>query len=194
MTHVHLSLVPRTPFDDLSIRLTSGCGVIASVRNTLELAAILVRRGKASELRERVRQCFGIELPSGPQRVAGGDLALLATGPGAWLAAREGGWKDFGASLREAIGDLASISDQSDGYVVLRLTGSKLRETLAKMIPVDLHSKVFECGTAAVTTVGHIGATLWRLDNSDAGSPVFEIAVGGSMAADFWRILSESAI
>ena len=187
------TLSPAAPFDGLLPVSATGCGVIAIDRDGLGLATVLVRKGRAGALSQRVRELFGIELPQGPRHVAGGDHAFAGTGPGAWLAIRESGGNAFASSLQDALHDLASVSDQSDGYAVLRLTGPKLRDTLAKIVPIDVHPRGFTPGDVASTVVSHMGVTLWRLQDSGDGSPVFELAVFRSLAVSLWHALSEAA-
>jgi sarcosine oxidase subunit gamma len=64
---------------------------------------------------------------------------------------------------------------------------------LAKILPIDLHPRAFAPGDVASTTASHIGATLWRLEDSAEGLPVFEIAVFRSLAGSFWDTLTRSA-
>lgn len=85
------------------------------------------------------------------------------------------------------------MSDQGDGYAVLHLAGPRVRDTLCKLVPVDMHPRTFKIGDVAVTVAAHIGATLRRLEDHADGSPVFEIAVFRSLATSFWQALSESA-
>lgn len=193
MPELHPMLVARAPFADLPAASAARRGVIVSDRDGLGLATVLARKGQSEALAQRVRERFRIELPQGSRRATAGDVALAGTGPGAWLASCERGGNAFAVSLRETIGDLAAVSDQSDGYAVLRLSGPGVRDTLCKLIPVDVHARAFEVGDVAVTAAAHIGATLWRLEDYSPGSPIFEIAVFRSFAASFWRALSESA-
>jgi sarcosine oxidase subunit gamma len=193
MTDRNHILVPRAPFADFQAARTSGSGIVISDRDGLGVATVLARKGAGAALKQRLREQFDAELPQGPCRAAAGDLALAGIGPDAWLATFEQGGNGLAVALRQVIGDLASVSDQSDGYAVLRLAGPKVRDTLGKLIPVDVHSRAFGIGAVAVTTAGHIGATLWRLEDQADGSPIFEIAVSRSMTASLWHALSESA-
>jgi heterotetrameric sarcosine oxidase gamma subunit len=124
------------------------------------------------------------------RRTASGSLALVWAGPGHWLAVAVGSdGSSFEELLRHDLSNLASISDQSDGRVVVRIAGTRVRDALAKGVPVDLNPRVFAAGDAAVTTVGHIGVHLWQLDEA----PTYEFAVFRSYAAAFWRWLIASA-
>jgi len=183
----------RAPFAGLPIAGAAGRGVIVTDRDGLGIATVIVHRGQHAALAERLRERFQIELPRGPYRATAGDLALAGTGPQIWLATQENGGNAFTSFLKAAIGDLASVSDQSDGYAVLRLTGPKVRDTLTKTISIDMHSRAFKPGDVASTVASHIGATLWRLEDDLDGSPVFEIAVFRSLADSFWQVLGQSA-
>lgn len=193
MSNLQPVLAPRGPFTALPAMLGDGRSLAASARDGLGLATVLVRKDRSPALAERMRERFGIELPRGPSRSAAGDIACAGTGPGAWLVTHERDGNAFAASLKEAIGDLAAVSDQSDGFAVLRLSGSKVRETLCKLVPVDMHPRVFRVGDVAVSVAAHVGATLWRLEDRADGLPVFEVAVFRSLATSFWHALHESA-
>ena len=166
--------------------------MIIATRDGLGMTKVLVRRGQAAALARQFQTHFGISLPNAPRRVASGKVAVLGLGPDAWLAIREQGGNDFALALKPLLGGLASISDQSDAYVVLRLTGPRVRETLAKLIPIDLHARVFAVGQVAETIAAHIGVLIWRLEDAADGSPVFELAVPRSLSVSFCHALSQS--
>jgi heterotetrameric sarcosine oxidase gamma subunit len=186
-------LTPRAPFQGLPFPSAGGRGVLASDRDGLGIATVLARRGPLGPLAARVREQFGIELPSGPQRVTAGDVAFAGIGPESWLVTSEIDSHGFAASVKEALSAVAAVADQSSGYAVLRLTGPKVRDALAKMLPIDLHARNFRVGAVAATIAAHVGTTLWRLEDANDGSPVFEIAIYRSFAGSFWHGLAESA-
>lgn len=188
----HSMLVPRAAFAHLPIVAGDGAGVVMSDRDGLGLATVLVRRGQHDALAQRIREKFGLELPRGLRRSASGDVAFIGTAPGAWLATSERVGNAFVTTLSDATDGVASISDQSDGYAVLRLWGPRVRDALCKLVPIDLHPNAFEVGAVAATVAGHIGATIWRLEDQP-GSSVFEIAVYRSLAESFSSALSASA-
>jgi sarcosine oxidase subunit gamma len=187
--------------------LTTSLNIVE--RSGLELATVLVRKGKSAALARRVRERFGIELPSEPRRAfarldapvraaAGAHaianaVAFAGTAPGAWLAVRESGGADFASSLADALGGLASVSDQSDGLAVLRVSGVKVRDMLCKVVPIDVHPRAFAVDQVAVTMAAHMPVTMWRLADEADGAGVFEIGTFRSFAASFRHALAESA-
>jgi heterotetrameric sarcosine oxidase gamma subunit len=182
------ALQSHSPFANLSVTCAPGRGVVATDRDELAIARVVARKGKLASLTSRVRERFGVELPQAPRRVETNGLAFVAVGVETWLAVAEGS-----LPLRDAIDDLAAVSDQTSGYAVLRLTGPRVRDALAKFVPLDLHARVFDPGSAASTIASHIAVTLWRLADSADGSPVFELAAPRSYAGTFWHVVTQSA-
>ncbi|WP_042336217.1 sarcosine oxidase subunit gamma [Bradyrhizobium sp. DOA9] len=170
-----------------------GAGVTVRELRGLGLATMQTRKGRHALLRDRIRQLFLLELPTTPSIVRAGEIAFVAIGPNYWLAMSDGAGPLFGMSLKQIVEPLASVSDQSGGYVVFRVGGHAVRNTLAKGFQIDLHPRAFEIGAAATTIVAHIGATIWRCEDDGDGSPCFEIALYRSLAKSFSRWFSSSA-
>jgi sarcosine oxidase subunit gamma len=99
--------------------------------------------------------------------------------------------RDLQALLTE-LAPHAAVTDQSDSRAALQLSGSHLRDALAKGVMIDLHPATFAVGDAAATSVAHIGIQLWRLPDATDG-PVFEIMVARSLAGSFWSWFTASA-
>lgn len=188
-----LDLEERSAFDGLLKPVGAGNGVTIQDRSNLELATLIVRRGEEGTLAARMEAVYGLRLPLGPKRAVSGAVAALGTGPGAWLVSRDAlpdtERGTLARELTQALGSLASVTDQSSGYAVLRIAGSKARDTFAKGLDIDLHPRAFGPGDSAVTACSHIGVTLWQIDEA----PTYEIAMFRSMAGSFWHWLSESA-
>jgi sarcosine oxidase subunit gamma len=151
-------------------------------RSGFGLATVMARKGVA---REEIARALGVPPPEGPRWTAAGGLALIATGPGTWLALSAGAPETHAARLSEAVGPLASVVDQSGGYVILKLCGPGARTVLQRGAPIDLHPRAFGPGSAAVTVISHIGVVLRQLDET----PAYEAAVFRSYAGSFRRWL-----
>jgi sarcosine oxidase subunit gamma len=184
-----VAITARSAFAGIPVA-SVGDGLLATERDGLGIASLSVRRGQRAALQDRMAAHFGLVLPEGPRRVAAGALAAAGTGPGTWLLTRETGSAGLIPALRSAVGDTASVADQSDAYAMLRLSGPKVREVLATLMPLDLHPRSFRVGDVAATLAAHIGALLWRLEDGAEGEPTFELAVPRSMAASLSQALS----
>jgi sarcosine oxidase subunit gamma len=167
----------------------SGDGVVAVERLGLAIATVLLRRGKLSGLSAAMENNFNIALPVGGKWTAHNGVAFLGTGLGKWLAISESNDPAFVRNLETQLQGQASVVEQSGGLGVLRLTGSALLDTLEKGVQVDLAPEAFPAGSVAVTSIAHIGATLWKVDDG----PTIDIAIARSLAGSFQHWLEVSA-
>lgn len=188
-----IMLAPRTAFATLCAE-TPVPGVTICDRAELGLATVRVRKGLTSVLASRIHDHFSLEIPRGARRSSAGPIAWTGIGPGAWLLSCEGGHRTFATSLAEIIGDVAAIADQSDGYAILRVSGTRVPMILSKLVPLDLEPRAFEANHAAATVTAHIGVLLWRLRTVESSPPTFEIAVQRSLVASFWHAFVTSAV
>jgi sarcosine oxidase subunit gamma len=125
--------------------------------------------------------------------MAEGPVSLAGVGHGTWLLLEEQNANHLTLSLQTQLKDLVSIADLSDASAVLRLTGAKIRNLLAKLLHLDVHSRAFEVGKVAATSAAHISVTVWRLPDDQNGWPVFEVLVPRSLALSFGHLLSVSS-
>jgi sarcosine oxidase subunit gamma len=181
-----------SPFDGLPVPHAAGNGVEVAYRNRLSLTTACTHQRRAFLLAQRVREHFGIQLPLGPRLTGTGPIRIAGIGPCAWLLMREGSDEPLIDSLQHALGACAALTDVTDAYAVLRLSGPKVRETLAKLVPVDLHARTFKAGDCASTVAVQIDVVLWRLEDR-VGAAVFEVAVPRSFCGSFWQSLCESS-
>jgi methylglutamate dehydrogenase subunit D len=171
-------------------RPSGPAGIVVRERLGAATALITVRAGQHAALAAAVRSHFGISLPTVGKRAAGEKLTLAGIGPGQWLAEvpttpPEG----IESALRSALGEHATIVDQSHARVILRMAGPRVREVLAAGVPLDLHPRAFSPGDIAQTLVTHIGVQLWQL----TADPIYELAVPRSMTGSFWNWLEHAA-
>jgi methylglutamate dehydrogenase subunit D len=156
-------------------------GVLVHERSGIALVGVQARRDGAERLAAAVRREFDIALPT--------EARAISSGPGRWLVLAEGAPPVLEERLQRVLGDHGAICDQSDGRVLLDLSGPRLLETLAKGVPVDLHPSRFGPGAVALTTVSHVGVQLWRSDTA----PQFHLLVPRSYFGSFWNWLAASA-
>jgi sarcosine oxidase subunit gamma len=109
---------------------------------------------------------------------AGGTL--LWAGHGQWLATGT-----LSAKLTEA----AALTDQTDAWAVLRLTGPAPGAVLARLVPVDLRRLCFVPGTVARTLLGHIAVLIHR---PEAAPEALELWLPRSMAAHAVREIAHA--
>jgi heterotetrameric sarcosine oxidase gamma subunit len=168
-------------------------GVIVTERDGLGIARIEPGRGRTAEVLALLHAKLGIALPDGPRSVSHGDVTIGGISPNTWIAVHESAGNAFAESLEPLLSDRAAVADQSDAYVIFRLTGPRTRATLAKLVPIDVHPRNFRVNDIAQTVCGYIGVTLWRLEDGMQGEPTFEIWAGRSLAASLEQSIRHGA-
>jgi sarcosine oxidase subunit gamma len=164
-------------------------GLVVEERTDLAFASVTAKREKRFALINAVNTAFGIALPDGPRRVTRGHVTFAGVGPDQWIASAGGAdAAGFAARVRARIGPFAAVSDQSDARLVLRVSGPRVRDVLAKGVPVDLHPTAFRPGDIACTVIGYINTQIDMLDEA-----TFQLAAPRSMAGSFWSWLAASA-
>ena len=168
---------------------SGGAGMTIEER-TMALASVVARRGQRDALARAVSENYNLGLPDEPRRASNGAVTFAGVGPGQWIASMEGiAPADFVPRLRSSLGSYAAIADQSDSRLILRLSGPRVRDVLAKGVPIDLHPNAFKVGDVAVTLVAHVGVQIDMLDDA----PTFRLMAPRSMAGSFWSWLCASA-
>lgn len=165
-------------------------GVTIEERVGLGLATVAARKGKAADLHAAVFSAYGVRLPDSSRVAQGSQVSFVGYGAGQWLAVSETLANEaLAQELGQKLKGLASISDQSGGRTVLRLSGPRARDVLAKGLPIDLDPRAFPLGSAATSTISLMGVQLWQTDDTKS----YDIAIFRSVSASFWRWFTASA-
>jgi sarcosine oxidase subunit gamma len=183
-----VDLKPVSAFAGLLKPIGHGAGVTVSERTGLGIATIIAGRDKGS-FTVRMLSAFGITLEDGPGRAISHGVSFIGISRGVWLAIAPGG-PGFATDLAARLSGAAHVADQSGAYGVLRLSGPKVHDTLAKGLPVDLQPRAFAADQSAVSSIAHMGVTLWQIDDDPPG---YDLLVARSTAGSFWRWLEASA-
>ncbi|WP_353643265.1 sarcosine oxidase subunit gamma family protein [Mesorhizobium sp. WSM2239] len=168
-------------------------GVTLEEVGEIELIQVMSRRGCWAETGKAAKKLFGIEPPSTPKAVVGKGATLIWSGPDQFMVLA---LKSQGAEqqykLRKAVSGIASLSDQSDGRCLIRISGPRARDALAKFSSLDLHDAAFAAGTAATTSINHTSVNLWR--GADEAAPVYYVLVFSSFADSLWHTMVDSSL
>lgn len=122
---------------------------------------------------------LGLSFPGPNSHSATGAVRLIWTGRDqAFL---------IGAAAPEGLAEHAALTDQSDGWARLTLTGPQAEAALARLVPIDLRVKSFAIGSTTRAPLGHMSMILSRI--ADHG---FEIMVFRSMARTAWHEIGDA--
>jgi methylglutamate dehydrogenase subunit D len=168
------------------INTADGAGVRIALRDERGQANLIVHKDKGSAFAAAAATAYGVTL--GARRACRGrDVTFLWSGPDHWTVTATN--PHIAADLAHRFAGLAAVIDQTSSRATVRISGGKARETLAKGVLIDLHPRAFRPGDVAITSIVHIGALLWQVDDA----PTYEISVFRSLAESFWHWLAQSA-
>jgi methylglutamate dehydrogenase subunit D len=159
--------------------------VVIAERRGLLLVQVIARRGGEQAVAERL----GLDPAPGRASMTEAGAALWLA-PGAWMVVAQG--REDGTlygSLLDALEGLAAVVDQSHGRAVLRLSGARARDVLAKGCRLDLHPRAFAPGMCAQSAIAQIGALLHQVDEV----PTYDLYFFAGYALDFLEWLTTSA-
>lgn len=115
---------------------------------------------------------LGLSFPDPGRVSAAGDLRLVWTGRDQAML--------VGAAAPPGLAGVAAVTDQSDGWVALSLTGPGAEAALARLVALDLRAGAFPPGHAARSALNHMPLILWR--EADG----FRLMTFRSMARSAW--------
>ena len=165
-------MLPRiSPLRDVAIQGRFGAsrgapGVTFSVRHPMSIITVIARAGQGAATAAALQ---GYEAQwAGPDQ-----YFVVAEGRGEGALYRE---------LKAKLSGLASVTDQSHGRVIIRVSGPKARAVLAKGTPVDLHPDEFAVGKSALTQMAHVGVHLTRV-----AADAYDLSVFRGFSESFWE-------
>ncbi|MFA3915925.1 sarcosine oxidase subunit gamma [Ruegeria hyattellae] len=134
------------------------------------LTALSPYKGRQKLLSDVLKAAHGMGFPA-PNRVTGkAGARALWFGQGQALL--------MGPDPDPGLGEHAAITDQSDGWAMVRLEGAGAEDVLARLVPVDLRRPQFKRGHTVRSMIFHMSGSISRVDDSG-----FLILVFRSMAA-----------
>jgi heterotetrameric sarcosine oxidase gamma subunit len=184
----------RKAFTPGRLGLASGdAGIAMTEISDFNLVQVMARRGQVAAVAKAAKKAWGVLPPEKPGAAVGKGVTLIWTGPDQFFVLSAGNNPNPVPSLAVVFDGMASLSDQSGGRCLIRLSGAKVRDALAKVSSIDLHDAVFPVGAAAATSIDHTGVNLWRGPDAANGSPVYSLLVFTSFADSLWHTLADAA-
>ncbi len=142
-------------------------------------------------LEAAVEAALGLSLPQTPNRAARAPSApftALWYTPQSWLILGEAGpSRPLPLTAEPCSG--AFLTDVSDQFVHVCLSGPRARAFLAPGCPIDLHPDHFHCGMTARTLMAGVDILLIQTENT----PCYELLWDSSLADYLWRWMSAAA-
>ena len=127
-----------------------------------------------------LQKLFGCVLPDSPQEKVSNEAAAYWLGPNDWLLVNPGPDTDnIAHALREAAnGATYALTDVSDAWSIIDISGDDAQSRLAEGCSVDLDDDEFPVGRYALTRLQNLSVIIHRLDDT----PRYRILVDRSVA------------
>ncbi|WP_195818784.1 sarcosine oxidase subunit gamma [Roseobacter sp. MH60115] len=143
------------------------------------LTSIAPYKGRATEAAEDFKAAHGLAYPAANRATGkdgsralwfGRDMVLLA-----------------GPSCDDRLAQNAALTDQSDAWASVTVTGERAEEVLARLVPIDLRAAHFKRGHTARTLIMHMNGSITRV-----GADSFLILVFRAMAGTLVHDLKQA--
>ncbi|WP_103258440.1 sarcosine oxidase subunit gamma [Tabrizicola aquatica] len=134
--------------------------VTITERCDVALASVAARRGRMADL-ARAAQAAGVPLPDAARHAGGAVYNAFWVAPEMWFVEAPFASHELIADqLKAALGDAASVTEQSDAWVIYDLTAPDLAPLLERLCNVDFPAA--PDGFATRTVIEHLGCYLIR--------------------------------
>jgi heterotetrameric sarcosine oxidase gamma subunit len=145
-----VKLIARTPLDGLDISHGDTRLREVSVGPIWSVAPF-----KGADAGAALNAAHGVGFPSPGQSMTNAEVRIIWSGGGqAFL---------MGAVPAESVAKTAAITDQSDGWTVMEVSGAGARDVLARLVPADLRASEFGVGATMRSAVQHMAASVTRV-------------------------------
>jgi len=144
------------------------------------MTGISPHAGEVAQVSAALEAAHGLALPGPGALAAAEGVSVLWFGRNRWLL--------IGAAPGAGLGDHAALTDQSDAWVTVVLSGTAGAEVLARLVPVDLRPAAFPEGSVARTELFHMPAAILR-----TGAGELRVMTFRSMAGTLVRDLVAAA-
>ncbi|MFD2739431.1 sarcosine oxidase subunit gamma [Sulfitobacter aestuarii] len=152
-------LKPITPLGGTAPQVDSFDGLQIAECPDWALASIAARRGREAEAAGAAEKFLGSALPDVAASTQEGPFTAFWTGPQQWMVeAPHDSHEDLAAQVKSALGDTASITEQTDGWCRFDLTGRRCHDALERLCNAD--SRAMAQGQVTRTRLEHLGCFL----------------------------------
>ena len=164
-------------------------GVSLSERSGLGAALLAAFPEDLSAVMTKANQALNLGLPGPGQSVESGGVTALNIGPEKWLVT--GAYKqDVPGKLSAAFSEMPAVgvTDLSHARTVIRVSGPRARDLLAKDTPLDFHPGSFKPGQVKSSRFSHIAVTIHCV-----AEDAFDLYAFRSFGLALWDDLTDQA-
>lgn len=133
------------------------------------LISLAVPLNGATTFASTVKDTYGLTIPkTGAAKTSkSSDVCLMGMQPDQYFLMFENSDIEPLKAIPKGLADVAYVTDQSDSFVFLQVSGPRSREALERICPIDIHADAFKLNAVARTSMEHLGTVIMR-DGKDS--------------------------
>ena len=131
--------------------------------NDYSLISLAIPQDTTKTFAKTIKDEFGVGMPTSVMSKTNKKMRLLMTQPDQIFSIIPQ-VDDPEKDLSKIIGNAAYITDQTDAWVVLEISGVTSRTALERICQVDLDPNIFKLNAMARTTMEHMATIIIRTD------------------------------
>ena len=158
-------LKPLTPLGAVEPQVDAFPGLLISERSDRALASLAARQGSEAQAASAAEGLTGFALPESAQHASGGDYMAWWMGPDLWMIdAPHDSHEGLAGMVKGAVGDAASVVEQTDGWCRFDVDGNRALEVFERLCNANLRTA--KAGAAVRTSMEHLGVFVLCLEAS----------------------------
>ncbi|UWP99750.1 sarcosine oxidase subunit gamma [Aliiroseovarius crassostreae] len=127
------------------------------------LASVAARNGQESALRKALLKHHDLTLPCVGQSSFANDFSAFWMGPEQWMVvAPHDSQEMLAVELKQTVGRIASVVEQTDGWCRFDLCGKTVCDMLERLCALPV--RTMKTGAVTRSIVEHSGAFVWCID------------------------------
>nr|WP_174823341.1 sarcosine oxidase subunit gamma [Ruegeria arenilitoris] len=148
-------LIAITALGGTTPRVDTVAGVTCTENPAVALASVAARLGQEAKAQKALAKLIDASAPDVGQH-AGGTIAAFWSTPDQWMIeAPFESHEDLADQVNSAMGDSASVTEQTDAWTRFDLTGDPLASVLELLCILDLRK--ISAGSVACCSIHHVG-------------------------------------
>ena len=153
------TLTARSPFGGVELEFD---GVALREVTGMAILSIATPLGNDEALAKAVKSAYGIARPEVGHSVASkaDNTRFLGLAHDQMFLIFDDPGGDPHSEVSEKFSDSAYLTDQSDSWAMIRISGPKARTSLERICLIDLHPSAFPEGRVARTLMEHLGVIM----------------------------------
>jgi sarcosine oxidase subunit gamma len=132
----------------------------------MTITSLAVPLGKAAFFKSAIAKTANLSMPEPGTFTSNlkGGSRLVWTAPDQYFLLQPERPDSAVAALKPRLKNAAYLTDQSDSWAIIAVSGERALEALERICPVNLHRDVFAVNMAARTHMEHLGVFILRIN------------------------------